>query len=163
MIRPSGPVPLTLPNATPFSNAIFLARGLAKNFGLSSPEVGGAFWPSVPALLDPYLPSSAGVPSAGVPPDLLASFWSDVEGVEDLFSPLLFSTLSPEEEEEEEGSEEEDEEDPSEARASAPEKSSPSSPMMAIGVPTWMALAPSCDYSSVGCSCRYRQTDGSHA
>ena len=146
MIRPSGPVPLTWPSGTPFSSAIFLARGLAKNLGLSlSLALGGAFWPAVPSLPDPYLASSAGVPSAGVPPDLLASFWSEVEGVSDLFSPEDFSTGLSDCDLDSDEAEEEEEEEPSAAKASAPEKSSPSSPMMAIGVPTAMALAPSCD------------------
>ena len=143
VIRPSGPVPLTCPKGTPFSSAILRANGLAKNLGLAPSEgLLGAFCSEVPALLEPYLPSSAGVPSAGVPPDLLASFWSDVDGVDDLFSPLDLSTSAGFSED----SAEEEEPEPSAARASAPERSSPSSPMMAMGVPTLMALAPSCDY-----------------
>lgn len=66
-ILPSGPLPFTLPNGTPLSNAIFLANGLAKNFGLSPPPLSlGLFCPSVPAFPDPYFFSSAGVPNAGV-------------------------------------------------------------------------------------------------
>ena len=57
-IRPSGPVPLISPKGIPRSRAIFLARGLAKNRGLSDPApTSGAFWAEDPPPL-PYLVSS---------------------------------------------------------------------------------------------------------
>src|SRR5689334_7626921 len=71
VILPSGPVPLTCAGGTPFSSAIFLAAGEAKNLGLSPwPEVGGGLAGLVCASPDPYLVSSAGVPREGVVPDL---------------------------------------------------------------------------------------------
>lgn len=123
VILPSGPVPLTCARGTPFSSAIFLAAGEAKNLGLSPwPEVGGGLAGLVCASPDPYLVSSAGVPREGVVPDLGADSLGCSLGVSSFFGA---------------GAE------ASEARASAPERSSPSSPMIAMGVPTWMALAPS--------------------
>jgi len=159
IIRPSGPVPLTLPRGTPFSKAIFLARGEAKNLGLS-PPCSGAFIPSDPPP-EPYFFSSAGVPSAGVCLELsllvLSSFWG---AAEDLDSPEeaaeevgsespVLDDFSADEEESDLDSEAEEEEEPSLARASAPEGSSPSSPMMAIVFPTVTPLAPSSTWVSV--------------
>ncbi len=54
-IRPSGPLPLICPSGIPRSNAIFLANGLAKNFGFSPcPGFSGAFAASVRAFPEPY-------------------------------------------------------------------------------------------------------------
>lgn len=66
MILPLGPVPLISAKGTPFSNAIFLARGLAKNLGLS-PLLGcsGALAGDVWASPEPNF-CSPGVPTAGV-------------------------------------------------------------------------------------------------
>jgi hypothetical protein len=138
VILPSGPVPLTWARGTPFSSAIFLAAGEAKNLGLSPwPEVGGGLAGLVCASPDPYLVSSAGVPREGVVPDLEDSLGCSL-GVSSFFGAGA---------------------DASEARASAPERSSPSSPMIAMGVPTWMALAPSLTWEcqrgyarTIGCS-----------
>jgi hypothetical protein len=153
VIRPSGPVPLTFPRGTPFSKAIFLARGLAKNLGLS-PPFSGAFISSDPPP-DPYFFSSAGVPNAGVCLELSflveSSFWGEEEDLDSpeeaseevgWESPVL-DDFSAEEDSSEEGLDSEEEEEDSLARASAPAGSSPSSPMMAIVFPTVTPLAPS--------------------
>jgi hypothetical protein len=126
VILPSGPVPLTWARGTPFSSATFLAAGEAKNLGLSPwPEVGGGLAGLVCASPDPYLVSSAGVPREGVVPDLEDDCLGCSLGVSSFFGADSGAAAA------------------SEARASAPERSSPSSPMIAMGVPTWMALAPS--------------------
>jgi len=153
IIRPSGPVPLTLPRGTPFSKAIFLARGEAKNLGLS-PPCSGAFIPSVDPP-EPYFFSSAGVPSAGVCLELSflveSSFWGEEEDLDSpeeaaeevgSESPVL-DDFSADEDESDSDLDSEAEEEPSLARASAPDGSSPSSPMMAIVFPTVTPLAPS--------------------
>jgi len=130
VIRPSGPVPLTSPSGTPRSSAIFLASGLAKNLGLS-PLSSGAFCASVPPP-EPYFFSSCGVCRAEVVPDevglgssaLLLAWLSGCASF--LGSSFAGAGASD-----------------SPASLSAPERSSPSSPMMAMVAPTWIDLAPS--------------------
>lgn len=124
-MRPSGPVPLTSARGTPFSWASRRAIGEAKTR------------PPLEAASDGCLGASAGV--SLVPTAVLGAGVSRGPEVSFLDSTSLAACSL-------EGGVVGAASEPEAARASAPEKSSPSSPTMAMRVPTGRPLAPSSTY-----------------
>jgi hypothetical protein len=140
-IRPAGPVPLTSPNGMPFSIANRRAEGVAKILDPEGPTLEG--WVGALAGVS-VVPTAVRAEGGARAPEELTEGWGS--------SAFLGASAG-------EGLEEEEEEDsafwesdlgmlsaasePSAARASAPERSSPSSATMAMRDPTGRPLAPS--------------------